>query len=70
MSSLEFIGAYTIVVGSGWLAWKFFESNYERAKKRGGPEWIRMKRLTILGVGGAAIGSGLLAATFLAWLER
>jgi len=67
--SIATIGLMTIAFGWGWLAWKFFEADYARAKQQGGPEWARIERLTALSVIVAATFGTILTAALLFWLD-
>ena len=69
MRSLETIGFCAVAYGCGWLAWKHFQNDYERLKKQGGPEWVRIEKVTAWSVIGAAIIGGSLIAAALIWLD-
>lgn len=69
MQSLLTLGFAAVACGCGWLAWKVFEIDYQRLKKIGGPEWVRIERLTVLSVIAAALGGGTLVTLALIWLE-
>lgn len=69
MRSLEDIGLLAVAFGWGWLAWKYFEADYKRAKETGGPEWVKIERWTVWSVIGVAIVGTVLTGTVLVWLE-
>lgn len=63
MRSLEFLGLCVLIYGCGWLTWKYFQPDYERLKKEGGPEWSRTEKVTTWAVvAGALIGGTAIAA--------
>lgn len=69
MDTLLTLGFCVVSYTCGWLAWKYFESDYKRLKETGGPEWAKIERLTVWSVIGAAIGGGILVSMALIWLE-
>jgi hypothetical protein len=69
MNTLVTIGVFACVAGWAWLTWKLFEDQYVAAKKAGGPEWLRVEKITTLSVIGAALVGGFATAGLLMWLE-
>jgi hypothetical protein len=69
MRSLEDIGLLVLIFGCGWVTWKFLEPRYQRAKEEGGPEWVRMERLTVWAVIGGALIGGMSIGAILVWLD-
>lgn len=69
MRSLEAIGLLAVAFGWGWAAWKYFESDYNRTREIGGPEWAKMERLTVWCVIGTSTVGTLLTAIILIWLD-
>ena len=69
MRSLETIGFCTVAYICGWLAWKYFQADYERLKKVGGPEYVRIEKLMTWSIIGAALIGGAAVATALIWLD-
>jgi hypothetical protein len=69
MRSLELIGFCTVAAGCGWATWKYFERDYYNARETGGPEWVRIERLTTWSVIGASVIGAIGISIVLIWLD-